>query len=131
MEKKDLKSLWQILVPLIPIFNLRMSQVKKSIAFIDFDVTLHNGRLESTAHVKPTDRHQYLHYVSSHIEHSKRSIVFSKTLCISRICSPGKHFRDHFQMRSWFMKRKYPEKLIDNEMKKVRFFPVNLQNKKR
>ena len=34
-------------------------------------------------------------------------------------------------MRSWFMKRKYPEKLIDNEMKKVRFFPANLQNKKR
>ena len=34
-------------------------------------------------------------------------------------------------MRSWFLKRKYPEKLIDNEMKKVRFFPANLQNKKR
>ena len=34
-------------------------------------------------------------------------------------------------MRSWFLKRKYPEKLIDNEIKKVRFFPVNLQNKRR
>ena len=29
MEKKNLKSLWQILMPLIPIFNLRMSLVKK------------------------------------------------------------------------------------------------------
>ena len=28
------------------------------------------------------------------------------------------------------MKSKYPEKLIDNEMKKVRLFPANLQNKK-
>ena len=27
-------------------------------------------------------------------------------------------------MRSWFLKRKYPEKLIDNEVKKVRFFPA-------
>ena len=34
-------------------------------------------------------------------------------------------------MRSWFLKRKYPEKLTDNEMKKVRFFPANLQNKER
>ena len=34
-------------------------------------------------------------------------------------------------MRPWFLKKKYPEKLIDNEMKKVRFFPPNLQNKKR
>ena len=29
------------------------------------------------------------------------------------------------------LKRKYPEKLIDNEMKNIRFFPANLQNKKR
>ena len=28
------------------------------------------------------------------------------------------------------MKSKYPKKLIDNEMKKVRLFPANLQNKK-
>ena len=34
-------------------------------------------------------------------------------------------------MRPWFVKRKYPEKVIDNEMKKVRLFPPNLQNKKR
>ena len=33
-------------------------------------------------------------------------------------------------MRSWFLKRKNPEKLIDNEMKKFRLFPANLQNKK-
>ena len=29
------------------------------------------------------------------------------------------------------MKRKYPEKLIDNGIKEVRFFPANIQNKKR
>ena len=28
------------------------------------------------------------------------------------------------------MKRNYPEKLIDNEIREVRFFPANLQNKK-
>ena len=34
-------------------------------------------------------------------------------------------------MRLWFLKRKYREKLIDDEMKKVIFFPANLQNEKR
>ena len=103
---------------------------KKSIVFLDLDVALYNGRLESTVHVKPADRHQYLHYSSSHPGHTKRSIVFSQTLHVSRICSREKDFRDHcLQTRSWFLKRKYPEKLIDNEMKKVRFFPANLQNK--
>ena len=32
-------------------------------------------------------------------------------------------------MRSWFLKRRHPGKLIDNEMKKVKLFPTNLQNK--
>ena len=50
---------------------------KKSIAFLDLDVALYSGRLETTVHVRPTDRHQYLHYSSSHLEHTKRSIVFS------------------------------------------------------
>ena len=51
---------------------------KKSIAFLNLDVALYNGRLESTVHIKPTDRHQYLHYSSSHPEHTIRSFVFSK-----------------------------------------------------
>ena len=105
---------------------------KKSIAFLDLDVALYNGKLENTVHIKPTDRHQYLHYSSSNPEHTKRSIVFSQALRVSRICSREKDFQDHcLQMRSWFLKRKYPEKLIDNEMKKVRFSAANLQNKKR
>ena len=29
---------------------------EKSTAFLDLDVALYNGRLESTVHVKPTDR---------------------------------------------------------------------------
>ena len=58
--------------------------------------------------------------------------MFSQTLRVSRIGSCEKHFGDHcVQMRSWLLKRKYPKKLIDNEMKKVRFFLANLQNKKR
>ena len=50
---------------------------KKSIAFLDLDVALYNGRLESTVRVKLTER-QYLHYLSSHPEHIKGSIVFSQ-----------------------------------------------------
>ena len=72
-----------------------------------------------------------LHYSSSHPGHTKRSTVFSQTLRVSRMCSREKGFQDHcLQMRSWFLKRKYPEKLIDNEIKKVIFFSANLQNKK-
>ena len=91
--------------------SIQFKSSKKSIAFLDLDVALYSGRSESTAPFKPTDRHQYFHYSSSHPEHKKRSIVFSQTLHISRIWSREKSFRDHcLQMRSWFMKRKYPKR---------------------
>ena len=119
-------------MPSIPNIQFTYESSKKSITFLDLDVALYNVRLGSTANVKPTNRHQYLHYLSSHEEHTKRSIAFSQTLRVSRTCSREKDFQDPcLQMKSWFLKRKYPEKLIDNEMKKVRFFPANLQNKKR
>ena len=63
-----------------PNIRFRYESSKKSIAFLDLDDYLYNGRLESTVHIKPTDRHQYLHYSSSHSEHTKRSIVFSQTM---------------------------------------------------
>ena len=86
---------------------------KKRITFLYLDVALYNGRLESTVHVKPTDRHQYLHYSFSDPEHTKKSIAFSQTLHVSSFCSREKDFRDHcLQMRSWFLKRRYPEKPI-------------------
>ena len=44
--------------------------IKKSTAFLDLNVALYNGRFESTVHIKPTNRHQYLHYSSSFPEHT-------------------------------------------------------------
>ena len=95
------------------------------IVFLDLEFDLCNGRLESTVHVKPTGRHQYLHYSPSDPEHTKWSIESSQTLRVDRISSRENNFWIHcFQMKSWLLKRKYPEKLIHNEMKKVKFFPL-------
>ena len=67
-------------------------------------------------------RHQYLHYASSHPGHTKRSVVFSQTLRFSRLCSEENDFKNYrSRMKSWFLKRGYPEKLIEDEMRKVKF----------
>ena len=72
--------------------------------------------------MKPTDRHQHLHFSSAHPNHTKRSVVFSQTLHISRLCSNESDFeRNKEKMRSWFVKREYPKKLIDSEITKVKF----------
>ena len=111
-----------------PNIQFTLESSKKDIAFLDFDVALCNGRLESTVHVKPTDSYQYLHYSFSHPEHTKRPNVFSQTLPVIRTSCGDNDFRDHcFLLKSWFLKKNYPEKLIDNKMKRVNFFPANLQ----
>ena len=73
-------------------------------------------------YIKPTDRHLYLHYLSAHSYHTEKSVVFSQTLRISRLCSSEKDFEDHKEeMKSWFRKREYPGNLIRSEMNNVKF----------
>ena len=72
--------------------------------------------------VKPTDRHQHLHYPSAHPNHTKRSFVYSQTLSLSRICSYKNDFEKHFEeMKSWFRVRGYSDNLMKKEMGEVCF----------
>ena len=68
---------------------------KKCVPFLDLDVQLSGGELTTNLHIKTTDRHQYLHFTSSHPNHTKRSIVYSQALRVSRICSMEYDFRKH------------------------------------
>ena len=93
-----------------------------SINFLDLNVKLCDGKLQTSLYVKPIDRHQYLHLRSSHPNHTKRSIVYSQTLRVSRACSQEEDYKNYCnQMKSWFLKCSYPEHLIDTEIKKVKF----------
>ena len=59
---------------------------KKDTSFLHLKVSLSKNKLSTDFHKKPTDCHQYLHYSSGHPEHTKRSIVYSQLLRVSRIC---------------------------------------------
>ena len=73
--------------------------------------------------MKPTDPHQYLHYLSS--------ITYSQTLRINRVCSLGKDFNSYkLNMKEWFIKGVYPESVIEKESKKVRFSKQGQKSKK-
>ena len=93
-----------------------------SIDFLYLNVKLNNGVLTTAVYIKHTDHHQYLHYGSSHPDNIKRSIIYSQTLWASRLCSFKEDFANHSEkMKTWFSKRGYPDKIIENEMKKVNF----------
>ena len=96
---------------------------KESVIFLDLCMKLQNGKIISDMHVKDTDRHQYLHYNSAHPAHIKKSIIYSQTLRVSRICSLEDDFIKHKEeMRSWFLKREYPNAVISTKMDKVDFY---------
>ena len=105
-----------------PNLSFTYESSKKEIAFLDCKVNLFENKLTTDLYIKPTDTHQYLDYISSHPEHTKKSIVYDQTLRLRRICSFETDFiKRKNEMKPWFLKKGYPEKLINNEMKKVKF----------
>ena len=84
---------------------------KENIAFLDLNISVKNSKIFTDLHVKSTDRHQYLHYLSTHLNRTKRSVVFfSQTLRISKLCSYEEKIIKHkANMKSWFLK-KYTQK---------------------
>ena len=113
----------------------------QKVSFLDLQVDIVEGKLITSLFAEPTDRHQYLHYSSCHPErhqylhysschpeHTKRSIIYSQTLRLKRLCSLEKEFKEKLsEMKSWFLKRGYLERIIDYEIEKVNFH----ENKKK
>ena len=120
--KEELKTFMEKFNNFTPHLKFTYESSEKNISFLDLIITVSEQKLKTTLRIKSTDRHQYLHYASSHPEHTERSVVFNQTLRISRLCSEENDFKNYrSQMKSWFLKRGYPEKLIENEMRKVKF----------
>ena len=63
--------------------------------FLDLVIKLTDGKIVSDLYGKSKDSHQYLHYDSCFGEHIKRSIVFSQTLRLKRICSGKSNLESH------------------------------------
>ena len=85
---------------------------------MDCKVNLFENKLTADLYVKPTHELQYFDYTSSHLKHTKKPLVYSQTLRLRRIFSFETGFvKLKNEMKSTFLKRGYPERVIDNEMK--------------
>ena len=103
---------------------------RNSINFLDLNVKFNKGELTKSVYIKPADHYQYLHYRSSQLDHIKWAIVYSQTLQASRLSSFIEDFVDHSEnMKTWFSKRGYPDKIVENDMKKVNFSESRIKTK--
>ena len=90
--------------------NLRFTSKKSKgkIIFFRFGLKIFTG-----FYSQPTDSHQYLYYDSCHAEHITRSIAFSQTLLLTRICPQKSDLHSHLkELKNWFSKRGHPKKVI-------------------
>ena len=93
-------------------------------------VKISQEKFGTDLHIKPTERHHYLYYSSSHPGHTKRSIVYCQTLKVGRVCSHEADFRKHTtKMKSWFLKCHYSNNVMEKEMKKVKFCKISSSRK--
>ena len=58
---------------------------KESVTFLNLIVKLSKGLLTTDLHIKNTDWHQYLHFNSSHPDHTEISIIYSQALRLTKI----------------------------------------------
>ena len=78
-----------------PNINFAHQSNKECINFSDLTVSLLDNKVSTDLYKKPTHRHQYFHYVSSHPDYTKKSIVYSQTLRLNRIGSVKADFVRH------------------------------------
>ena len=108
-DEQELERFLKDLKNFTPNLSFTHEACKNCISLLDLKVKKVDGRLENDLFMKPTDRHQYLHYLSSHPKHIKRSNVYSQSLQAKRLCSLRNDFNYHkLNMKKWFIKRGYP-----------------------
>ena len=94
--------------------------------FLDVQVTIDGKNLITDLYVKSTDTHQYLHAKSCHVYHAKKSIPYSQTLRLNRICSNNVLFDTRCnQLEDWLIKRGYNSKMVRNQVLAARKFSRN------
>ena len=76
-----------ILINSTLIVSSLVTKSKEKINFLDVIIKIKEGRVTADCYCKRMDGHQYFHYNSYYADHAKRSIIFSKTLQLKRICS--------------------------------------------
>ena len=89
--------------------------------FLGVNLTIVDDVIEFDLYCKLTDCHQYLHFNSCHLDHTKNSIIYSQALRIRKRCSDDRKFESHLaKLKQWFSSHKYPKTLIEGQIQKFR-----------
>ncbi|XP_078374508.1 uncharacterized protein LOC144658057 [Oculina patagonica] len=107
-----------------PTIKFTSERSTTSIYFLDVNIQLENGKIETDLHCKPTDKHQYLLYSSSHPYHTKKSIPYSLALRLRRICSKDEFFECRSkELQTYLTKRGYKNRFVKSQISRAKLIP--------
>ena len=76
------------LVNLMPgVIKFKCDFSYEKIVFLDLEILMKDGRLETNLHIKPTNKQLYLDFKSNHPEHCRKGIPYSQALRVVERCA--------------------------------------------
>ena len=85
--------------------------------FLDVTVSRVGDRLKTDLYSKATDTHQFLEFSSCHPFHTKRSIPYSQTLRLRRICSEDRDFYKRIkELKGYLKARGYDMSMVEKQV---------------
>ena len=92
-----------------------------NISFLDVEVKLMNGKIETDLYTKPTDSHNYLPWGSCHPQSTKKGIPYSQALRLRRICSLQNDFHKRLgDLKVYLSFRGFPIRHIKEAFDRVK-----------
>ena len=83
-------------------------------------VHIENGQLKTDLYTKSTDKHQYLHVSSSHLNSVKNAIPYGLGIRVKRICSTEEDYKTRREeIKTHLRKRGYNNSSTEVQLKKV------------
>ena len=115
--EEALMEFFNYLNQIFPSIKFEINYSKTEINFLDVLVTRVGDSLKTYLYTKETDTHQFLEYSSCHPFHVKKSIPYSQTLRLRRICSDDFDFKKRTEdLRQWLLARGYSDKIVKEQI---------------
>ena len=92
------------------------------VEFLDLQIFVENGKLETNLYIKPSNLQLYLDFFSNHPEPCKQGVVYGQALRIVERCSKIEDRDSHLEnFKTKLKNRNYLEKLIDKKTSQAKF----------
>ena len=121
-SEEKCKELVNYLNTLMPgVIKFTYSYSSEKVVFLDLEISLVDGKLETNLYIKPTNSQIYLDYNSNHPDHTKSSIPYSQALWVIERCSRQEDKELHLEnLKNKGKEKNYPEELDEEKFEKAR-----------